>query len=170
MSCTGYLKGWPSPPALHVHDVQGVFQEAGLELIVLLAAGCQRWGRIDLQEPPGEGKEGRVLGLPGPWSSWNFTERLDGVPGPHPQFTQSHSLHLSKTFLKQLITHRGQVVVDWKERSMSTGLAVASSRGVLPCRSMSPGLHDCFMFSRKAKNPDFCVTISQCLEIVTEFQ
>lgn len=28
-------------PGLHVHDVQGVFQEAGLELIVLRAAGCQ---------------------------------------------------------------------------------------------------------------------------------
>lgn len=52
----------PSPPGLHVHDMQGIFQEAGLEHVVLLAAGRQGWGRIDLQEPPGEGGERRVLG------------------------------------------------------------------------------------------------------------
>ena len=34
-------QGCSPSPGLHVHDVQGVFQEAGLELIVLLAAGCQ---------------------------------------------------------------------------------------------------------------------------------
>lgn len=46
-------------------------------------------------------------------------------------------------------------MVNWKEHSMSTGLAVASSRGVLPYRSITQEYMIVLCFPEKPKAPMF---------------
>lgn len=103
--------------------MQGVFQEAGLELIVLLAAGCQRRERVDLQEPPGEGGEWRALGLPGPWGpgiswrgyTWCLGPTLNSTKvtlSIFPLEERSQGLKLFENNGHKLETPQGQVVPE----------------------------------------------------------